>query len=329
MRIKKIGLLFLALVLIAIPVLAEGEAADNIAAVVNGEEITTSQVDQYANLQQVIMQLYQANQEFSRLLFTTNAGQDLINEYRKLKLNELIIKKLLQAEAKNQGIILNQEKKDEIFNKQIEAIEENNNITEEQLVEALKKQGIESLEAYKKIFFEQNEGAILIGELQKKIFDSITVEDKAVEDYYNKNIDSYKYGAQVKASHILVDTEEKAREVLDKLNNGADFAEVAKEYSTGPSGKNGGDLGYFEKGDMVPEFAEAAFSLKVGEISKPVKTKFGYHIIKVFDKKEAGVKSFAEVKDSIKSKLLNQKRQQAWSDLIKELREKADIKIKI
>ncbi|MDI3548872.1 MAG: peptidyl-prolyl cis-trans isomerase [Halanaerobiales bacterium] len=329
MRIKKIGLLFLALVLIAIPVLAEGEAADNIAAVVNGEEITTSQVDQYANLQQVIMQLYQANQEFSRLLFTTNAGQDLINEYRKLKLNELIIKKLLQAEAKNQGIILNQEKKDEIFNKQIEAIEENNNITEDQLVEALKKQGIESLEAYKKIFFEQNEGAILIGELQKKIFDSITVEDKAVEDYYNKNIDSYKYGAQVKASHILVDTEEKAREVLDKLNNGADFAEVAKEYSTGPSGKNGGDLGYFEKGDMVPEFAEAAFSLKVGEISKPVKTKFGYHIIKVFDKKEAGVKSFAEVKDSIKSKLLNQKRQQAWSDLIKELREKADIKIKI
>lgn len=329
MRIKKIGLFFLALVLIAIPVLAEGEAADNIAAVVNGEEITTSQVDQYANLQQVIMQLYQANQEFSRLLFTTNAGQDLINEYRKLKLNELIIKKLLQAEAKNQGIILNQEKKDEIFNKQIEAIEENNNITEEQLVEELKKQGIESLEAYKKIFFEQNEGAILIGELQKKIFDSITVEDKAVEDYYNKNIDSYKYGAQVKASHILVDTEEKAREVLDKLNNGADFAEVAKEYSTGPSGKNGGDLGYFEKGDMVPEFAEAAFSLKVGEISKPVKTKFGYHIIKVFDKKEAGVKSFAEVKDSIKSKLLNQKRQQAWSDLIKELREKADIKIKI
>lgn len=329
MRIKKIGLLFLALVLIAIPVLAEGEAADNIAAVVNGEEITTSQVDQYANLQQVIMQLYQANQEFSRLLFTTDAGQDLINEYRKLKLNELITKKLLQAEAKNQGIILNQEKKDEIFNKQIEAIEENNNITEDQLVEALKKQGIESLEAYKKIFFEQNEGAILIGQLQKKIFDSITVEDKAVEDYYNKNIDSYKYGAQVKASHILVDTEEKAREVLDKLNNGADFAEVAKEYSTGPSGKNGGDLGYFEKGDMVPEFAEAAFSLKVGEISKPVKTKFGYHIIKVFDKKEAGVKSFAEVKDSIKSKLLNQKRQQAWSDLIKELREKADIKIKI
>jgi parvulin-like peptidyl-prolyl isomerase len=89
----------------------------------------------------------------------------------------------------------------------------------------------------------------------------------------------------VKASHILVDTKEQADLLKTKINNGESFEALAKKYSKCPSGENGGDLGYFERGQMVPEFEDAAFSLPVGKISEPIHTQFGWHIIKVLDKK--------------------------------------------
>ena len=91
--------------------------------------------------------------------------------------------------------------------------------------------------------------------------------------------------SQVRASHILVKTEKEANEILEQIKAGKDFAELAKKYSQCPSGKRGGDLGYFGRGRMVPEFENAAFSTPKGEVSKPVKTQFGYHIIKVTDTK--------------------------------------------
>jgi peptidyl-prolyl cis-trans isomerase C len=90
---------------------------------------------------------------------------------------------------------------------------------------------------------------------------------------------------EVRASHILVKSEQKAKEILEKLNNGTDFAELAKKYSICPSSKKGGDLGYFTKGKMVRPFENLAFSLKKGEIGGPIKTEFGYHIIKVTDQR--------------------------------------------
>ena len=92
--------------------------------------------------------------------------------------------------------------------------------------------------------------------------------------------------SQVRASHILVKTETEANDVMKKLNAGKDFAELARLYSTCPSGKKGGDLGFFGKGQMVKEFESAAFSMEKGQVTqKPVKTQHGYHIIKVTDKK--------------------------------------------
>ena len=90
---------------------------------------------------------------------------------------------------------------------------------------------------------------------------------------------------QVRASHILVSTEQDARNILGQLNAGKKFAELAKQYSSCPSGAKGGDLGFFTRGRMVPEFEAAAFSLKTGQVSEPVKTAFGYHIIMVTDTK--------------------------------------------
>ena len=91
---------------------------------------------------------------------------------------------------------------------------------------------------------------------------------------------------EVKASHILVKTEEEAKELYNEIKNGASFAKIAEEKSLCPSGQNGGDLGYFTKGQMVKEFEDAAFSMNVGEVSNPIRTQFGYHLIYLTDKKD-------------------------------------------
>lgn len=90
---------------------------------------------------------------------------------------------------------------------------------------------------------------------------------------------------QVKASHLLVATKEEVEDIQKQIEAGADFAELAQKHSKCPSGQNGGDLGFFGKGQMVPEFEEAAFSLAVGEMSGPIQTQFGWHLLKVYDQK--------------------------------------------
>lgn len=127
---------------------------------------------------------------------------------------------------------------------------------------------------------------------------------------------------EVDARHILVDSEDKAKEVLGKVEKGEDFAKLAEAYSSDPASKaNGGKLGYFSKGQMVKEFAEAAFALKKGEVSKPVQSKFGWHVIKVDDRREKALPTFEEVKDQIVDGMVQQKGQQVAT----ELREKAKI----
>ena len=115
------------------------------------------------------------------------------------------------------------------------------------------------------------------------------------------------------ARHILVDTEEKAREVIVKLDGGAKFEDLAKEMSTGPSKENGGDLGYFAKNEMVPEFADAAFAIDVGKYSKdPIKTQFGWHVVKVEDRRKRPEPKFEDVRPQLEQQL----RQQLLTDLL-------------
>ena len=195
---------------------------------------------------------------------------------------------------------------------------------------ALSQQGISSLDQYKQMFLENNKGNLLINKLMNEVTKDISISDEEAKKYYNNNKNQYEHKEQLKASHILVKSKEKAEEVLNKLNNGDKFAKLAEEYSQGPSSKNGGSLGYFSKGEMVPAFEKAAFDMKVGEITdKPVKTDYGYHIIKVEDKKESGTASFKDVKDNIKQQLASERKQSKWSDFVKQLKEEADIEKKL
>jgi peptidyl-prolyl cis-trans isomerase C len=146
--------------------------------------------------------------------------------------------------------------------------------------------------------------------------------DEAMKKFYDETVKGLKTEQEVKARHILVESEPEAKAALERVKKGEDFAKLAGELSKDPgSGKEGGDLGWFEMGRMVPEFAEAAFKLDKGQVSDIVKTQFGFHIIKVDDKRDKKPPEFDAVKDQLK-KYMVQKSQQ---DYVLKLRESAKV----
>lgn len=161
----------------------------------------------------------------------------------------------------------------------------------------------------------------------KKLLNTITVTEEEMETYYNEHKEMFKQPESIRASHILVKELDEANEILDKIKNGLSFEEAAKEYSQCPSNSVGGDLNYFAKGQMVPEFEAAAYSMKKDEISDPVKTQFGYHLIKVTDKKSEEVKTFEESKQQVSQFLFGTKQNNVYMDKVKELKGKYDVKI--
>ena len=170
---------------------------------------------------------------------------------------------------------------------------------------------------------------LLIQYSVNKFLKAITVTDEEAKEYFESHGDEFKKPELMTASHILVTDEEKATEILEKINAGMSFEDAALEYSDCPSKDRGGDLGEFERGSMVPEFEEAVLKSELGIVDKPVKTQFGYHIIKVMDKKEAETPSFEEVKDQVKQTLLQSKQQNAYMEKTNELREKYPVEVNL
>lgn len=162
--------------------------------------------------------------------------------------------------------------------------------------------------------------------IEKLIGPKIDVTEEEMKEHFEENKESFNEEEQVQASHILVEDEETAKEVKEKVDAGEDFAELAKEYSTDPGSKdNGGDLGYFGKGKMVKEFEEAAFALEVDGVSDIVKSENGYHIIKVTGKKEAKEAVFEDVKEEIKETLFNKELQTEYPTWLNEKKNEYDI----
>jgi len=193
--------------------------------------------------------------------------------------------------------------------------------------EALKK-GLDKSPEFKQKLEEFKKLTLISDLLEKEIMSKSGVSEQDMKDYYEKNKADFVATSQIKASHILVKTKEDAQKILERLNNGEKFEALAKEASIDRvSGKNGGELGYFSRGEMVPEFEKAAAMLKVGEVSKPVKTQFGYHIIKVTDKKTGPVVEFERVKDIIAQKLSGERQKEAFDSYIEGL--KKDYKIEV
>ncbi len=264
-----------------------------IVAKVNGEQITTTEVDKL---------LAQAQQQG----FPVNQSQVL---------DQLITKKVLLQEAKKQKIKI----EDAAIDKYLTDLE----ALIGQPIEPL----LQKMQLTKEEFRAQIQEQLMITQLladKQQKAGSISKEE--IEAFYEANEEYFVAPEQVNASHILVATEEEAKEILKQIKAGENFAALAKAKSIDPSAKsNGGNLGFFGKGQMVPEFEKAAFALEVDEVSEPTKSQFGYHIITVHEKKAPGKLSLDQAKADIEKLLLEEKNKKSIDLYVKDLVSKAKI----
>jgi peptidyl-prolyl cis-trans isomerase C len=176
--------------------------------------------------------------------------------------------------------------------------------------------------------------------IDKRVSRATSIPETEIKAYYDSHPMEFEKGEQIRAQHILIrvdqnagpEVEAKAKKTIEmlarKLKDGASFASLAEEYSEDPGSKiNGGDLGFFGRGQMVKEFEEAAFATKLNQVSPPIRTAFGYHLIKVNEKKAPGKVPFEEVKKKIETTMLADKNRTALNDLVSELKKKYEVKI--
>lgn len=251
------------------------------------------------------------------ILVETNVGnvtyaefiEELKERHGEAVLKQIVHDKILAKKVEEMGIT--EEEIDEELER-LQAGFEN----EYQFLSAIQMQlGLSSIEEFRDTVVP---GQVVFNKLQNS---DVEFTDEDFQNYYEENIEQF---TEVEASHILVEDEKTANEIMEKIKAGEDFAELAKEYSTDPgSGANGGELGFFTKGMMVQPFEEAAFSLEIGEISDPVESQFGFHIIKVTDRVDH---TFEESKDRIQQHLIQQNKKSS-QDVEKFIFDSADIKV--
>lgn len=182
--------------------------------------------------------------------------------------------------------------------------------------------GLDNTDAYKDTMLIARRD--ILGQLaMAEAIDNIEVTKDEAKEFYEANKQSFAKGASVTAKHILMASEEELLSVKEEIESGTKtFEEAAKEYSTCPSGKSGGSLGTFGKGQMVKEFEEASFTGELNTIIGPVRTQFGYHLIWVDDRTDASVKSYEEVASQVEKMVKSEKQQEAYDAKVAELRKK-------
>lgn len=321
---KNIAFRLVVLILLAMLVLSGCESASqDIVAKVNGEDITKEDFEKTS---------LKVGKEYEMIFgedvwnSEVDGGQIFKDVFKEEILNVMISQELVSQQAKKEGIVVTEQEISNEVKSFMEYISKMPNY-----LEFLQENNID--DEFLKSHFKQN---LIFEKYRNKIMSETEIEESKLKKYYEAHIDEYKK-EEIKASHILISTlnamkeplseeetakkESEAKALLKRLKSGENFEKLAKEYSEDEaSAVHGGDLGYFAKGVMVPEFEEAAFKLKKGEISDIVKSSFGYHIIKLYDKKEE-VSSFEEERENI----LGTMRYEIYNQKMEELQSKAKI----
>jgi len=231
-------------------------------------------------------------------------------------LNQLIEKRLLLQEAKRQGIQVTKEELESVIEQM------RGDYPEKEFNELLKSSGL-TPERWKQEITEN----LLVDKLMDIMISSrVKILDEEVKTYYEKHHAEFEKKEEVRARQIVVGTEAEAKSIHEQLINGADFVELATEKSISPDKANGGDLGYFTKGQMPEEF-DIVFTLKVNALSPIVKSPYGYHIFKVEERHVPRFQSLAEVREMIHQHLVSEKEDQIRSGWLKELKSKANIQV--
>jgi peptidyl-prolyl cis-trans isomerase C len=283
-------------------------------ALVNGTSITQGEFDKAFNY---------AKQQALRTGKGLNEAQ-----IKEGVLKQLIGSELLYQESKKEGIKIDQKTVDERLEQWKKRFP-----NDQEYQSALKNANMSEAQ----IKADIGRGMTIEKLIVEKFVDKTTIPEAEIKAYYDSHSDLFKQPEQVKASHVLIKVEPKAtepekaealkkmKEVQEKQKKGEDFAALAKEYSECPSRAKGGDLGYFGRGQMVPPFEEVAFKLTPGEVSDIVKTRFGYHLIKVVDKKPESTASYESIKERIGQYLKQEKVQKEVEQFVENLRKQAKV----
>ncbi len=201
-------------------------------------------------------------------------------------------------------------------------------IKEELLYLEAKKHGLKRDKDVKKRLKQFEKKTLISALLTKEIGEKIKVDDKEVREFYDKNRDEIRVGSEIRAKHILVGTKEEAENIYKRIQKGESFSSLAKKYSKDKrSAQNGGDLGFFGKGKMAPEFEKAVRRMKTGELSKPLITRYGYHIVQITEKKTGVLPDFEKAKNGIKTLLIRTKQKSLFDSYIEDLMEMKKTKV--
>ncbi len=297
------------------------EKGSKVLATVGDEDITAGEVSEIVDHQKNMMarQGRPVSPQMEQML-------------RKRVLDDMIKNELIAQEAEEQGINATEKEIDEIYNQEVQRAGGESNL----------ESGLTQAGMSKEEFRERIGMYVTMNKLREKVTSEVAdITEEDARQFFEENKQMFSKSERVHAYHILLKLnenaskkeEQKVKEKIQKIHEevtkeGADFQKLAEKYSEGPSAKKGGDLGTFGKGRMAPEFEKAAFNLEEGEISEPVRSKFGYHIIKVTEKKDAETPEFKDVKDTLLRVLSERKINEAFSEFVEELRRDTDVTIK-
>jgi len=304
------------------PTTSSGVVVDRIVAVVNQEIIILSEVEKVAG---IYKEEIKAEDRWER--------QEQVQRVFRKALDNLIEEKLLDQEVKKAGI--------KVTGKEVEGaiddIKKRNAITQEGLEKALANEGL-SFEAFKKQIEKRLQRMKL---LQWAMKVEPKIGEKELRDFYQRNIDQYQMNESYRPSHILfaipkeatpqevLEIRKKCQMVLEKIKRGEDFGEMALLYSEDASSKDRGDLGFVKRGELLPAFENEALRLQVGEVSGIVQTAFGFHLIKLLDRKGGTPSPFEEIKERVQADYYEAETEKAFRQYLSTLKEKAVIEIKL
>jgi len=320
-RLRIFTVVLLSTLMFALP--GRTEVVDRIIAFVNDEIIT-------------LHDLNEAFEPYQKKIDDSYKGTDkdrVVAETKLSLLNRMIDNLLIEQEAKKSAIAVQD---DEVMSS-IRDMLARKKMTMEALQQSLSREGA-TFEAYKK---DMRDSMVRMRLLRREVRSKITVSDEEIGEYYSLHRDDYEGKDAVRLKHILLlfpknmDSNAKAKlqadamDILKRLKAGDSFDQLAARFSQGPAASSGGDVGFVEKGAMLPEVEKAAFSLDKDSISNLIESPVGFHIIKVIDRRGAGVKPIETVREEIKSKLEDEKLDKKFDSWVSELRAKSLVEIKL
>lgn len=277
----------------------------SVAATINGEVIYRNELDREVT---TVARQYGID-------LAGEQGRAQRDEITRIVLDQMIDQRLILQEARRRDALASDAQVDQAL-----ADIKTNFSSEAEFTAALEERGLTLTDLRERL-----RTTLTVQNLQAKV-STATVSAEEIQKHFQENRTEFDRPAQVRTRHILVESEAEARLVLARLGRGEKFEALAAQLSKDPGSKDqGGDLGFVSKGQLVPEFEQVAFALKIGQISSPVKTQFGYHIIQVLERKAAQPSTLDQVREQIRRKLLTQKQEADFAAWLKQIKQQAKI----